>query len=347
MNFAGRTAGTADSAKGMWADQFDQYASECVHGIGKSRKRTQRVDTNGQTRSSRSIPGSNMERDGSARTTERSAHASARVSSCPTRPHMAAVLPRPVLSTAVLATLRRRFGLVPHVVSLELMPLLAICVGLQCPTPRRPCWVASSKRHASYAFIRDPLARRPHTPAAAPASTPYEHTMKGRWPFSRKTMHDGEASRSALWGRDREWDRKRDKRRMPPPRQFRPSPARASPQRADPRRAPNAARPPRPRRPLRDRVYVPVKLARQLYADGEPVPWSDVNLLARWHLNSRRVPVPPVPRDGPEHLQEIRRRCALLPMDLRRDPAFDIGSLNKDTLSRWEVRPDRRVMASR
>jgi hypothetical protein len=30
-------------------------------------------------------------------------------------------------------------------------------------------------------------------------------------------------------------------------------------------------------------------------------------------------------------------------MHLRRDPAFDIGSLNWDTFSRWEVRPDRRV----
>jgi hypothetical protein len=76
---------------------------------------------------------------------------------------------------------------------------------------------------------------------------------------------------------------------------------------------------------------VPVKLARQLFADREPVPWPNVNLPARWHLNSRRVPVPPVPRDGPEH------RRALLPMHLHRDPAFDIESLNWDTFSRWEV----------
>jgi hypothetical protein len=78
---------------------------------------------------------------------------------------------------------------------------------------------------------------------------------------------------------------------MPPPRQLRPSSARASPQRADPRRTPNVARPPRPPRPLRDHVYVPVMLARQLYVDGEPVLWPDVNLPARWHLNSRGVPV--------------------------------------------------------
>jgi hypothetical protein len=86
---------------------------------------------------------------------------------------------------------------------------------------------------------------------------------------------------------------------------------------------------------------VPVKLTRQLFADREPVPWPDVNLLVRWHLNSRRVPVPPVPRDGPERRREIRRWWALLPMHLRRDPAFDIESLNWDTFSQWEVRPDR------
>jgi hypothetical protein len=144
--------------------------------------------------------------------------------------------------------------------------------------------------------------------------------MKGRWPFSRKTTHDGEASGSASRGRDQERDRERDRRRMPPPRQLRPSPMRAPPQRVDPRRAPNAARPPRPQRPLRDCVYVSVKLPRQLYADGEPVPWPNVDLPVQWHLYSRHVLVPPVPRDGRE-----RRRCALLPMDLRRDPAFDIG----------------------
>jgi hypothetical protein len=163
--------------------------------------------------------------------------------------------------------------------------------------------------------------------------------MKGHWPFSRKTTHDGEASGSASRGRDRE----RDRRQMPPPRQHCPSPTRMLPQRTDTCRAPNAVRPPRRPWPLRDRVYVPVKLARQLFTDREPVPWSDVNLLARWHLNSRRVPVSPVPRDGPERRREIRWRRALLPMHLRCDPAFDIESLNWDTFSWWKVRPDRRA----
>jgi hypothetical protein len=30
-------------------------------------------------------------------------------------------------------------------------------------------------------------------------------------------------------------------------------------------------------------------------------------------------------------------------MHLRRDPAFDIGSLNWDTFSQWELHPDRRA----
>jgi hypothetical protein len=73
---------------------------------------------------------------------------------------------------------------------------------------------------------------------------------------------------------------------------------------------------------------MPVKLARRLYADGEPVPWPDVNLPARWHINSRRVPVPPILHDGPERVREIRRWRALLPLHLRRNATFDIGSLN-------------------
>jgi hypothetical protein len=106
--------------------------------------------------------------------------------------------------------------------------------------------------------------------------------MKGRWPFSRKIVHDDEASGSASRGRDREWDR-------------------------------------------------------------ESVPWSDVSLPARWHLNSHRVPVPPVPRGGPERRREIRQRRALLPMHLWRDPAFAIESTNWDTFSHWEMCPDRRA----
>jgi hypothetical protein len=88
---------------------------------------------------------------------------------------------------------------------------------------------------------------------------------------------------------------------------------------------------------------MPVKLARQLFENHEAVPWPDVNLPARWHLSSLRVPVPPVPHGRPERRREIHWRCALIPMHLRRNPAFAIESTNWDTFSRWEVRPDRRA----
>jgi hypothetical protein len=86
-----------------------------------------------------------------------------------------------------------------------------------------------------------------------------------------------------------------------------------------------------------------VRQARRLYTPGEPVPWPDVNLPARWHLNSRRGLVPPVPREGPERVKEIHMLRALLPMDLRRDPAFAIASPKWDTFSAWEWRPEQRA----
>jgi hypothetical protein len=184
--------------------------------------------------------------------------------------------------------------------------------------------MASGQRHASSAFIRQELARHGHThPPTQPPQIIRAHTMTGRWPFGRKTKHGSEASGSA--------SRDRDRRRMPPPRHHHPSPTRVPPQRSDPCRGPNAARPPRPPRLLRDRIYVPATLARRLYTDCEPVPWSDINLPAANPLNSRRVPVPPVPRDGPERVREICWRRALLPMHLWRDPAFDIWSSAWDT----------------
>jgi hypothetical protein len=54
--------------------------------------------------------------------------------------------------------------------------------------------------------------------------------------------------------------------------------------------------------PPRDRIYVHVRLTRRLYARGQPVPWPDVNLPARWHLNSYCVPVLSVPLEGPERV---------------------------------------------
>jgi hypothetical protein len=81
----------------------------------------------------------------------------------------------------------------------------------------------------------------------------------------------------------------------------------------------------------RDRVYVPIRMARSLYARNRTVPWPDANLPARWLLNSRRVPVPPILREGPERVPEIMWQRALLPPHLWRDPAFASMSSAWDT----------------
>jgi hypothetical protein len=84
-------------------------------------------------------------------------------------------------------------------------------------------------------------------------------------------------------------------------------------------------------------------MARRLYARIRPVPWPDANLLARWLLNSRCVPVPPIPHEGPERVPKIMQRRALLLPHLRRDPTFAITSSAWDTFRSWEWRPDRRA----
>jgi hypothetical protein len=93
----------------------------------------------------------------------------------------------------------------------------------------------------------------------------------------------------------------------------------------------------------RDRVYVPIRMARSLYTRNRSVPWPDANLPARWLLNSRRVSVLLIPREGPERVPEIMRQRVLLPPHLRRDPAFAITSLAWDTFGSWEWRADRRT----
>jgi hypothetical protein len=112
--------------------------------------------------------------------------------------------------------------------------------------------------------------------------------MTVRWPFSRQMKRPQSVGLRVELCR-------------PPPTRAAPSP------RAPPGRSTTW--------PLWDRVYVRVRLAQRLYARGQP----DVNLPARWHLNSRHVPVQPIPREGSEHVQEIRLRRALLPPHIRRD----------------------------
>jgi hypothetical protein len=119
------------------ADPFDQRAFERVPADRKIGK----THPSGPTQTDRHglvdpFRAQMWERDGSARTSERSAHASARASPCPAQPHLAAALHRPIFSTAVLATLCCRFGLVPRAISGELMSFLAVCAGLECLAPR-------------------------------------------------------------------------------------------------------------------------------------------------------------------------------------------------------------------
>jgi hypothetical protein len=60
------------------------------------------------------------------------------------------------------------------------------------------------------------------------------------------------------------------------------------------------------RRKRKDR-YVPVDYMCGLYDAGRLVSWPDVNLPGGWLLNSWRVPMSPVLREGPKRRDEIRR----------------------------------------
>ena len=52
------------------------------------------------------------------------------------------------------------------------------------------------------------------------------------------------------------------------------------------------------KKPL-DRRYVPIEFARRLWEGDRPVPWPDASFQGGgWYLNSRRVPVHPVAREG-------------------------------------------------
>jgi hypothetical protein len=69
-----------------------------------------------------------------------------------------------------------------------------------------------------------------------------------------------------------------------------------------------------------------VEIAQALYDQNSSVGLRDVHLPGGWHLNARRVSVPPVPRRGRARRDEIWHRRAILPPDLWDDPAFDMDS---------------------
>jgi hypothetical protein len=128
------------------------------------------------------------------------------------------------------------------------------------PLPRRPHRAAVSRAYLQIARLQRSPHRQQQTRAMA----------GGKWPFGRKGNNDDEASGS--------------RSRHSPPTPY---------QRAAPARPRSGARRPAPARPAparpRDRVYVPVRMARRLYTRNQTVPWPDVNLPWRWHLNSRRM----------------------------------------------------------
>jgi hypothetical protein len=79
-------------------------------------------------------------------------------------------------------------------------------------------------------------------------------------------------------------------------------------------------------------MYFSLETMQALYDQNESVGLRNVHIPGGWHLNARRVPVPPVPRHGRARCDEIRRRRAILLPDLHKDSAFA-------TDSEWWDRP--------
>jgi hypothetical protein len=82
----------------------------------------------------------------------------------------------------------------------------------------------------------------------------------------------------------------------------------------------------------RNRPYMNVEIVQALYDQNASMGLRDIHLPGSWHLDAKRVPEPLVPRHGQERRDEIRRRRAILPPDLREDPAFTMDS-------KWWDRP--------
>jgi hypothetical protein len=67
----------------------------------------------------------------------------------------------------------------------------------------------------------------------------------------------------------------------------------------------------------RNRPYMDVAMAQVPFDQNQTVGLRDIHLPGGWHLNAGRVPVPPEPCCGRERHDEILRRRAILPQDLR------------------------------
>ena len=117
--------------------------------------------------------------------------------------------------------------------------------------------------------------------------------------FGRKTKHDAEAGSS--------------RRRAAPARSTTAPFQLAPPAVANRRRA-------------RYRPYLNGTTCQWYWDNAVPLPLPDVHLADGWHLNPERIPVPPVPTSGRARAEEIQRRRAQLPPNLRADPAFSANS---------------------
>jgi hypothetical protein len=83
--------------------------------------------------------------------------------------------------------------------------------------------------------------------------------------------------------------------------------------------------------------YIHVEFAHRLWEENRAVPWPDASLPGGgWYLNSKHVPVPPVPREGRERRDDVRRRRAILLVDLREDRAYALNSYNWISFGTWE-----------
>ena len=84
-------------------------------------------------------------------------------------------------------------------------------------------------------------------------------------------------------------------------------------------------------RPGRRRLHIPVHQARWHWEYMQPLPYPDVTLPHRWHLDPQRIPVPAVPRTQRAHDDEVRRRRAQLTPEQRRLSEYAADSPN------WEA----------
>jgi hypothetical protein len=76
----------------------------------------------------------------------------------------------------------------------------------------------------------------------------------------------------------------------------------------------------------RNQPYISVEITRALDDQHASVGLRDIHLYGGWHINAKRVSVPPMPRRGWARRDEIRRRWAILLPDLCKDPAFHMDS---------------------